>query len=63
MAHFKLPYYKGYLECDIPDEEVRGVLVSKTEDYVPTLSETDLVKEALNNPIGTPSLSVLSKLS
>ncbi len=61
MAHFKLPYYKGYLECDIPDEEVRGVLVSKTEDYVPTLSETDLVKEALNNPIGTPSLSVLSK--
>ncbi len=61
MAHFKLPYYKGYLECDIPDEEVRGVLVSKTEDYVPTLSETDLVKKALNNPIGTPSLSVLSK--
>lgn len=61
MAHFKLPYYKGYLECDIPDEEVRGVLVSKTEDYVPTLSETDLVKEALNNPIGTPSLSVLSQ--
>lgn len=61
MAHFKLPYYKGYLECDIPDEEVRGVLVSKTEEYVPTLSETDLVKEALNNPIGTPSLSVLSQ--
>ncbi len=61
MAHFKLPYYKGYLECDIPDEDVRGVLVSKTEDYVPTLSEIDLVKEALNHPIGTPSLSVLSQ--
>lgn len=29
MAEFKLPYYKGHIDCTIPDELVAGVLVSK----------------------------------
>ena len=37
MAEFKLPYYKGHIDCTIPDELVAGVLVSKTESYVPTM--------------------------
>ena len=58
---FKLPYYKEHIEFEIKDELVNGVLVSKTEDYVPELSEVELVKEALNNPINQKPLSELAK--
>ncbi len=61
MAKFKLPYYKEHIEYEIPDELVAGVLVSKTESYVPTSSETDLVKEALRNPIDSLPLCDLAK--
>ncbi len=58
---FKLPYYKEHIEFEIKDELVNGVLVSKTEDYVPELSEVELVKQALNNPINQKPLSELAK--
>ena len=58
---FKLPYYKEHIEYEIKDELVNAVLVSKTEEYVPELSEVDLVKEALNNPINHKPLSELAK--
>ncbi len=58
---FKLPYYKEHIEYEINDELINGVLVSKTEEYVPELSEVELVKEALNNPINQKPLSELAK--
>lgn len=61
MAEFKLPYYKGHIYCTIPDELVAGVLVSKTESYVPTMSEQELVRDALNNPINSLPLCELAK--
>lgn len=61
MAEFKLPYYKEHINLNLPDELIAGVLVSKTETYVPNLSETELVKEALSNPIGTLPLSKLAQ--
>lgn len=61
MAEFKLPYYKGHIDCIIPDELVAGVLVSKTESYVPTMSEQELVRDALNNPINSLPLCELAK--
>lgn len=61
MAKFKLPYYKEHVSFELPDELVNGVLVSKVEDYVVTKSETELVKEALDNPIGHMRLSELAK--
>ena len=39
MANFKLPYYKGHIDFELPDELVAGVLVSQTENYVPTNTE------------------------
>ena len=47
MAEFKLPYYKGHIDCTIPDELVAGVLVSKTESYVPT--EMHLIIQLIQN--------------
>ena len=61
MAKFKFPYYKSHIEYEIPDELVAGVLVSKAEEYVATLSEVELVKEALSNPIGQIPLCELAK--
>lgn len=61
MAEFKLPYYKGHINCTIPDELVAGVLVSKTEDYKPAMSEVELVKDALLHPIGSLPLAELAK--
>lgn len=60
MARFKLPYYKGYLTLNIPNRFVAGELVSNTESYVSFLSETELVREALQYPIGSEPLSSLA---
>ena len=60
MAKFKFPYYKSHFEYEIKDELVAGVLVSKTEDYVKEASEEELVRMALNNPIGQIPLSELA---
>ena len=61
MAEFKLPYYKGHINCTIPNELVAGGLVSKTEEYKPTMSEVELVKDALLHPIGSLPLAELAK--
>ena len=60
MANFKLPYYKEHIDFNIADELVAGVLVSKVEEYVPSITESELVEEALNNPIGSLPLAELS---
>ena len=67
MANFKLPYYKGHIDFELPDELVAGVLVSQTEHYVPTNTEQGLVREALDNPIDliinlTSSLSAFASI-
>ena len=61
MAKLNLPFYKGHIECNIPDERVKAVLVSKAEEYKVTLSETEIVKNALNNPISSVKLCELAK--
>ena len=61
MAKLHLPYYKGHIEYNIPDEQVKAVLVSKAEEYVATLSETEIVRNALENPISSHKLSELAK--
>ena len=61
MAEFKLPYYKGHINYQIPDELINAVLVSKTENYVVTKSESEIVKDALQNPISSSPLCELAK--
>lgn len=61
MASFSLPYFKERLTLQIPDERLAGVLVSRSEEYVPDAGETELVERALAEPIGSPRLSELAK--
>ena len=61
MAKLNLPFYKGHIECNIPDEKIKAVLVSKAEEYSVSASETEIVRKALENPISSVRLSELAK--
>ena len=61
MAKLNLPFYKGHIEYNLPDEDINAILVSKAEEYKVTLSETEIVRNALNNPISSVKLSELAK--
>jgi Uncharacterized conserved protein len=55
-----IPFGRTSQEIDIPDARVGGVLRSRFGDMKTTLSEKELVENALKNPIGAPSLSTLA---
>lgn len=53
---FMLPYGKETLKAQIEEEHLAGVLLSELHSYVPEKSGTELVQEALEQPIGSPRL-------
>lgn len=57
----EFPYGKSFLSADIDDERLKSVLVSSIHNYKSDLSEEELVKFSLQNPIGTDKLSFLAK--
>lgn len=61
MANIKLPYGREHININIDDDRLNAVLVSEMESYTPTMSQVDLVKTAMENPIGTERLCELSK--
>jgi len=61
MAKIKLPFYKGYIDCEIEDELINGILLSHAENFVAEASQEDMVRDALTNPIGTLPLCELAK--
>lgn len=56
MTKFRLPYGREFLEVEIPEERVSAELLSEMHYYKPSMSQEELVKEALKNPIGSPKL-------
>ena len=60
MAEIKIPYSKGYLTAVVPDEKLNAVLESKAHDFKPEAGESELVQQALENPIDSPRLSELA---
>ncbi len=61
MITVKIPYAKTYLEAEIPDNRLQGILLSKAHSYKATDSEQDIVRQALENPIASPRLSQLAQ--
>jgi lactate racemase len=61
MTTVKIPYAKTYMEANIPDNRLQGILLSKAHSYKATNSEEALVQQALENPIDSPRLSDLAK--
>ncbi|MBN2287601.1 MAG: nickel-dependent lactate racemase [Tissierellales bacterium] len=58
---FNLPYGKAIKEIDVEDSHLKGILLSRTHSYKPEKSETELVQDALNNPVNSPLLEDLVK--
>ncbi|CEO29837.1 nickel-dependent lactate racemase [Paraclostridium sordellii] len=57
----KLPYSKSGMYVNIPDKNMIKVLQSKAHDFKTTLSESEIVKKALENPIESEILEELVK--
>lgn len=57
---FFLPYGKEKIEYTIQDKHLLAELKSKLTGYKPTLSPSDLIKDALLHPIGSKPLNELA---
>ena len=61
MARIELPFGRGKLRADIPDLRLAGVLRSKAHGYRPDAGENELIRRALDRPIGTSPLRELAR--
>lgn len=61
MAIIKIPYSKNGMSIEIEDKNLEAILVSKSHDFIVTKSESEIVKNSLDNPIGTLKLEELAK--
>lgn len=61
MKTIKIPYHKTETELHIDEKYIRGILTSRTEEYVPNGVPEDIIRRALAEPIGSESLQSLSE--
>lgn len=61
MTIVKIPYGHGFQEADIKEERILATLHSSLHGYDPKMSELDLVKDALDHPIGSKSLEEMAQ--
>ena len=61
MKTVKLPYGKGFLDCAVPEERLREILVSRIRQYKPKGTPQEIVKAAMAHPIRTPALAELAR--
>ena len=61
MKTFSIPYYTSALEQHVDEKNLKAELNSRTDSYDAGKGEAELVREALDNPIGTPRLCELAK--
>ena len=56
-----IPYGRGHMEIGIARERVAAVLESRVHTYKPKAAEADLVRAAMEGPIGSPALHELAR--
>ena len=61
MAEIKIPYSKGHVTAVIPDEKLNAVLESQAHAFKAPAGESELVQQALENPIESARLCELAK--
>lgn len=61
MANITLPYGRENKTVCIPDERLRGTLVSGAHGYHAEKPEREIVRDAMEHPIGSPRLRELAK--
>ena len=60
MKKILLPYGKGHMAIEIEESHLAGVLQSGIQGCRPDRSATEIVRESLENPIGSPRLRELA---
>ena len=61
MTNVTFPYGKEHITYDFAKENFCGTLVSSIHSYIPPKSGAELVKDAMESPIGSDRLSILAK--
>jgi len=61
MATVKIPYSKGYVDLEVSDNNLLGVLESKAHHFKTEYDQVTIAKKALENPISSPRLKDLAK--
>ena len=60
MAKIHVPYSKDGMDLNIEDKNLLKVLTSKAHDFKPSKSESQLVEDSMDNPIGSKKLEELA---
>ena len=61
MMLVELPYGETHLTAELPDEQEIHILEGKLQSYRPEMSEAELIRYAMEHPIGSPRLSELAE--
>lgn len=61
MNSIKLPYGKEYVTLEVSEERLQAVLVSELHHYKPEMTQIELVRSAIENPIGSERLCEMAK--
>jgi Uncharacterized conserved protein len=61
MTNIKLPYGKKFIHVNVPEERLEGILESKAHAFKTELSEVEIVRKALDNPVESQTLRELAK--
>lgn len=59
MKTILLPYGQKKLELNLPEERIAGILESHAHEFKAEKSESEIVREALENPVDSPRLREL----
>lgn len=61
MISVAFPYGKEKIEYSFNENELLGVLESHIEEYIPNLKASELIEEAIKNPVGSDTLCELAR--
>lgn len=61
MANVKIPYSKGFVNLEIPDNNLKAVLESKAHHFKAEYDQETIVRRALENPIESDRLKEIAK--
>lgn len=61
MKTIPIPYYTSSLDLHVEEKNLLQVVTAKMHEFDPGKSETQLIHEALEHPIGTPRLRDLAR--
>jgi len=56
LMKISIPYADSYKIIEVDESKIKGILSSQLDEFVPDNNESEIVKNALHNPIGSGRL-------